>query len=57
MTRTHRIADILHSHLPDLVSMPVDPAEAVVVGEASIDAGNGRIERVQLIDHEAVKQL
>ena len=56
MTRTHRIADILHSHLPDLVSMPVDPTEAVVVGEASIDAGNGRIERVQLIDHEAVKQ-
>ena len=57
MTRTHKIADILHSHLPDLVSMPVDPTEAVVVGEASIDAGNGRIERVQLIDHEAVKQL
>lgn len=57
MQRTHKIADILHSHLPDLVSMPVDPTEAVVVGEASVDLGNGRRQKIELMDHEAVKQI
>ena len=57
MTRTHRIADILHSHLPDLVSMPVDPTEAVVVGEAKVDLGDGRKQTVELMDCEAVKQI
>jgi len=57
MTTTHRIADILHSHLPDLVSMPVDPTEAVVVGEARVDMGNGRKKTVEFMDYEAVKQI
>lgn len=57
MTTTHRIADILHSHLPDLVSMPVDPAKAVVVGEATVDMGNGRKRTVEFMDYEAVKQI
>lgn len=57
MQRTHKIADILHSHLPDLVSMPVDPTQAVVVGEAQVDLGSGRKQTVELMDYEAVKQI
>lgn len=56
MTTTHRIADILHSHLPDLVSMPVNPTEAIVVGEAHVDLG-GRTQTVDILDHEAVRQI
>lgn len=57
MNRTHKIADILHSHLPDLVSMPVDPTEAVVVGEAKVDLGDGKQTTVELLDFEATKQI
>lgn len=57
MNTTHKIADILHSHLPDLVSMPVDPTEAVVVGEASVDMGDGHKRTVEFMDYEAVKQV
>lgn len=57
MTRTHKIADMLHSHLPDLVSMPPDPTEEVVVGEARIDLGDGRKQTVELLDHQGLKQI
>lgn len=57
MTTTHRIADILHSHLPELVSMPVDPTVAVVVGEASVDLGNGQKKTVEFMDYEQAKQI
>jgi hypothetical protein len=57
MTTTHRIADILHSHLPDLVSMPVDPQSTEVVGEAYIDTGDGKKRTVQFLDYVPVKQI
>lgn len=57
MTTTHRIADILHSHLPDLVSMPVDPQSAEVVGEAYVDTGDGRKRTVQFLDYVPVRQI
>lgn len=57
MNRTHKIADILHSHLPDLVSMPVDPTEAVVVGEAQVNLGDGKQTTVELVDYEGIKQI
>ena len=57
MNTTHRIADILHSHLPDLISMPVDPTQAVVVGEAAVDLGDGTKRTVEFLDYEAVKQI
>jgi hypothetical protein len=57
MTTTHKIADILHSHLPDLVSMPVDPTHAVVVGEAVVDLGDGNKRTVEFMDYEQTQQI
>ena len=57
MQRTHKIADILHSHLPDLVSMPVDPTRPVVVGEAQLEFGDGKKKTVEILDHEQTKQI
>ena len=57
MTTTHKIADILHSHLPDLVSMPVDPTQTEVVGEATVHLGNGRTQKVDILDYEQTKQI
>lgn len=57
MTTTHRIADILHSHLPDLVSMPIDPTVASVIGEASFDTGNGKKRTIEFLDYDPLKQI
>lgn len=57
MHRTHRIADMIHSHLPDLVSMPIDPREAIVVGEATLNLGDGKRQTVEVLDHEAIRQI
>ncbi|CAB4134958.1 hypothetical protein UFOVP275_40 [uncultured Caudovirales phage] len=57
MSTTHRIADIIHSHLPDLVSMPVDPQTAEVVGTASVDVGGGKRRTVEFLDHVQVQQI
>ncbi len=56
MTTTHKIADILHSHLPDLVSMPVDPTQAAVIGEATVHQG-GRKTTVEILDYEQTQQI
>lgn len=56
MTNAHKVADIIHSHLGDLVSMPPNPDTAIVAAEAKIDLGNGVSRTIQLMDYESVKQ-
>jgi hypothetical protein len=57
MTRTHKIADIIHGHLPDLVNMPVDPQEAVVGAYATLESSDGSKKTVELHTFEQVPQL
>jgi hypothetical protein len=57
MTRTHKIADIIHSHLPDLISMPVDPSEIVTVADGIIDTGDGRKKAVELTENRQIRQI
>lgn len=57
MTRTHKIADIIHGHLPDLVSMPVDPQEAVVGAYVTLNSGDGNSKTLELHTFEQVKQI
>lgn len=57
MTRTHKIADMIHDHLPDLVSMPIDPQEAVVGAYATLYSGDGSSKTVELHEFEQVKQI
>lgn len=57
MNTTHKIADILHSHLPDLVSMPNDPSVGVVIADGIIDSGDGTKKSVELLEFQQVKQI
>lgn len=50
-----KIATLIHDHMLDLITMPVDPTEAVVVGEAHVDLGGGR-RTVEILDHEQTRQ-
>lgn len=55
ITNVHRIAMLIDDHLDDLLKMPVDPTQAVQVGEAVVNLGNGKRETVGLMDYEQIK--
>lgn len=57
MSTTNKIAEIIHSHLLDLITMPVDPTQTIVVGEVKLDLGNGRKETHQVVDHIQIAQI
>jgi hypothetical protein len=57
MTRTHKIADMIHSNLPDLVSMPVDPQEARVGAYATLEHSDGTKKTVELLEFEQISQI
>lgn len=50
LTNARKIATLIHDHLLDLLTMPVDPTDAKVVGEANVEIG-GRKRTVELLDH------
>ena len=52
LATANKIANMIFDHLGDLVTMPVDPTDAHVVGEATIDLGNGRKRTVEVLDYE-----
>lgn len=54
MTNARKIATLIHDHLLDLLTMPIDPTDAKVVGEASVDIG-GRRRTVEILDYEQQK--
>ncbi len=55
LSKAHALASLIHDHLYDLITMPVDPTAAIVVGEASLDI-EGRRRTVEIMDHEQIKQ-
>jgi hypothetical protein len=52
----HRMASLIDDNLNDLLTMPVDPTQAVQVGEAVVNLGNGNRQTVGLMDYEQIKQ-
>ena len=56
MTNCHNIAEAIHSHLLDLLKMPASPTSSIVIGEASMDMGNGVKRTVEFMDHVPLAQ-
>ncbi len=56
MQRANKIATLIHDHIPDLVRMPVDPTQAVVVGEATVEVG-GQRRTVEFTEQEQIRQI
>ena len=52
MVTANKVANVIYDHLGDLVSIPVDPRVAHVVGEAKIDMGDGRKRTVEMLEYE-----
>jgi hypothetical protein len=55
LTNAHKVADAIHSHLRDLLTMPESPTTAIVVGEATMDVG-GRKRSIDVLDYETLAQ-
>lgn len=51
MTDARKIATLIHDNLLDLLSMPTDPTQAVIVGEASVEL-EGRKRSMEIVDYE-----
>lgn len=55
MSNAHAVADIVHSHLGDLISMPPNPTSTIVVAEASVDIGGAK-RTIELLDFDSLQQ-
>lgn len=52
----HKLATVIHDHLLDLIKMPNEPQQAIVVGEAQIDIGGGRKRTLEMLDRQPLPQ-
>lgn len=57
MSNANKVAEAIHSHLGDLVTMPNNPTQKFVVGEASFDLGGGQKRTIELLDYVPLAQL
>lgn len=55
MSNTRKVMFLIHDHLLDLIKIPPDPRQSVVIGEASVDIG-GQKRTIELLDHVRLPQ-
>ena len=51
MTQARKVATLIHDNLLDLLNMPLDPTQAEVIGEVTIDQG-GKKRTIEVLDYE-----
>ena len=51
LSQARKVATLIHDNLLDLLTMPLDPSEATVIGEVTIDQG-GRKRTIEVLDYE-----
>jgi len=56
MANANKIAEAIHSHLLDLLSMPISPTTAIIMGEASMTMVDGVKRTVEFMDHAPTLQ-
>jgi hypothetical protein len=56
IANAHKIAEAIHSHLGDLLKMPVSPTQQIIVADATVDIG-GRKRSIEVVDYQPLAQL
>lgn len=56
ISNCNKIAEAIHSHLLDLLKMPVSPTSSIVIGEANMVMGDGSKRKVEIMDHVPLAQ-
>ncbi len=55
MANVHKIADAIHSHLRDLLTIPPNPTQVVIVADGRATIG-GKTTTMELTEHQSIKQ-
>lgn len=55
MANWHKVADAIHEHMRDLIMIPPNPVQAVVIGEVVIDDGEKK-RTAEFLDYEQLAQ-
>lgn len=56
MANAHKIADAIHGHLRDLLTIPVSPTDRVVTADATVTI-NGKKSSVEIADYLPMSQV
>lgn len=51
----HKLADAIHGHLRDLLTIPPNPTTAVVVADATVSSG-GKSKTMEVVEHQSIAQ-
>lgn len=55
ISTAHKIGELIHGHLLDLVRMPPSPTQSIVVADATYTV-NGRKHSAEILDHKPLAQ-
>lgn len=55
MSSAHKIGEMIHSHLGDLIRIPPSPTNSIVVADASYTM-DGKTHSVEILDHKPLAQ-
>lgn len=55
MSNAHKVAELIHSHLGDLVKMPPNPTRSIVVADASVTI-DGVKRSMEVLDYKSLAQ-
>jgi hypothetical protein len=55
MSNAHKIGELIHSHIGDLVKMPPNPTQSIIVADATYTI-DGRTHSAQVLDHQPLAQ-
>jgi hypothetical protein len=55
MSNAHKVAELIHSHLGDLIRMRPNPTQAIVVADASVTI-DGRKRSMEVLDYQPLAQ-
>lgn len=55
MANAHKIAEAVHSHLLDLLTIPSNPTSSIVLGDATLNI-EGRKQYFEIVEQEALAQ-
>lgn len=56
MANWHKVADAIHEHMRDLIMMPENPIETVVVGEVTVSRNGNKETTGLILDHQSLAQ-
>jgi hypothetical protein len=56
MANSHKVADAIHEHMRDLIMMPENPTQTVVVGEVTIRRNGNKETTAEVLDHVSLAQ-